>query len=240
MADRDTPNLVLLRDVAQRIESLLPRLAFLGGVVVDLFVTEPSARPSRATKDVDVVIDLLHYGQYAETLREELLQFGLEEDMTKGAPRCRWRFRDAPRQIVDIMPTKGDVLGFSTEWYAEAFQSAKPFQVPGGPVIRLVTPPYFLATKLTAFHDRGRQDPMISHDLEDIITVVDGRASLVTELESAPPEVRAFVAAAWQGLLETGGLPALLEAHLGPDEASQARAGLVLSRIEAMSRISHQ
>ena len=66
MAERDTPNLVLLREVAQRIESLLPRLAFLGGVVVDLFVTEPSARPSRATKDVDVVIDRLHYWQYAD------------------------------------------------------------------------------------------------------------------------------------------------------------------------------
>ena len=48
MAERDTPNLVLLREVAQRIESLLSRLAFLGGVVVDPFVTEPSARPSRS------------------------------------------------------------------------------------------------------------------------------------------------------------------------------------------------
>lgn len=239
MAKRDTPNLAMLREVAQRIESLLPRLAFLGGVVVDLFVTEPTARPSRATKDVDVVIDLVHYGQYTETLRDELVQFGLEEDMTTGAPRCRWRFKDIPRQIVDIMPTRGDVLGFSTEWYPEAFQSAKPFQLPGGPLIRLVTPPYFLATKLTAFHDRGRQDPMISHDLEDIIAVVDGRASLVMELQAAPPGVRAFVAAAWRGLLETGGVPALLEAHLGPDEGSQARAGLVLARIEAMSRLGH-
>jgi predicted nucleotidyltransferase len=237
MAERDTPNLALLREVAQRIEALLPRLAFLGGVVVDLFVTEPTARPSRATKDVDVVIDLVHYGQYAETLRDELVQLGLEEDMTTGAPRCRWRFTDAPRHVVDIMPTKGEVLGFSTEWYAEAFQSAEPFQVPGGPVIRLVTPPYFLATKLAAFHDRGRQDPIVSHDLEDIIAVVDGRASLVMELQAAPSGVRAFVAAAWSELLETGEVPALLEAHLGPDEASQARAGLVLARIEAMSRL---
>ena len=105
MAERDTPNLRLLREVAQRLESLLPSLAFLGGVVVDLFVTEPGARPSRVTKDVDVVIDLVHYGQYAETLRDELVQLGLEEDMTPGAPRCRWRFTDAPRQIIDIMPT---------------------------------------------------------------------------------------------------------------------------------------
>lgn len=239
MAERDTPNLGLLREVAQRIEPLLPRLAFLGGVVVDLFVTEPTARPSRATKDVDVVIDLVHYGQYAETLRDELIKLGLEEDTTIGAPRCRWRFTDAPRRIVDIMPTKGEVLGFSTEWYAEAFHSAEPFQVPGGPVIRLVKPAYFLVTKLTAFHDRGRQDPTISHDLEDIIAVVDGRASLVQELQDAPPEVRAFIAGAWRGLLETGEVPALLEAHLGPDEASQARAGIVLSRIEAMSRLGH-
>lgn len=79
MAERETPNLTLLREVAQRIESLLPRLAFLGGVVVDLLVTEPAARPSRATKDVDVVIDLVHYGQYAETLRDELVHLGPDE-----------------------------------------------------------------------------------------------------------------------------------------------------------------
>jgi hypothetical protein len=49
--------------------------------------------------------------------------------------------------------------------------------------------------------------------------------------------VRAFVAAAWRELLETGDVPALLEGHLPPDEASQSRAGLVLSRIETISRL---
>ena len=238
MAKQETLNMVMLRDVSRRIEPLLPRLAFLGGVVVELFVTDSTGRPGRATKDVDVVIDLAHYGQYAETLREELVALGLEEDTTEGAPRCRWRFVDAPRRIVDIMPTKGEVLGFSTAWYADAFHSAEPFHIPGGPEIRLVTTPYFLATKLTAFHDRGRGDPIASHDLEDVITVVDGRESLVGELEAAPPEVRAFVAAAWRELLETGDVPALLEGHLAPDEASQSRAGLVLSRIETISRLS--
>ena len=96
MAKPETPNLVMLRDVARRIETLLPRLAFLGGVVVELLVTDSTGRPGRATNDVDVVIDLAHYGQYAETLREELVAIGLEEDTTEGAPRCRWRFVDAP------------------------------------------------------------------------------------------------------------------------------------------------
>ena len=237
MADRETPNLAMLRDVAIRIEPLLPRLVVLGGVVVELLVTDSTARPGRATKDVDVVIDLVHYADYAETLREELVSLGLEEDTTEGAPRCRWRFVDAPRRIVDIMPTKGEVLGFSTEWYTDAFRSAEPFQMPGGPEIRLVTPPYFLATKLAAFRDRGRGDPTSSHDLEDVIAVVDGRDSLIEELEAASPDVREFIAAAWRDLLETGDMPALLEAHLAPDEASQSRAGLVLSRIKTMSRL---
>lgn len=237
MAKRETLNLAMLRDVARRLEPILHRLAFLGGVVAELFVTDPTARPGRATSDVDVVIDLVRYGQYAETLREELVAQGLEEDTTEGAPRCRWRFIAAPRQIVDIMPTEGEVLGFSTKWYADAFRTAEPFQVPGGPVIRLVTPPYYLATKLAAFRDRGSRDPIASHDLEDIIAVVDGRESLVGEIQASPTEVRAFIAAAWRDLLETGNVPALLEAHLAPDEASQARADLILSRIEAMSRL---
>lgn len=220
MADRETPNLAMLRDVARRLEPLLPRLAFLGGVVVELYATEPTARPSRATADVDVVIDIVHLGQYAETLRDELIELGLEEDTTAGAPRCRWRFIAAPRRIVDIMPTKGEVLGFSTQWYADAFRSAEPFQLPDGPVIRLVTPPYFLATKLTAFQDRGRRDPAASHDLEDVVAVIDGRESLVDELRASPIEVRSFVAKASRELLETGTVPALLEAHLDPDEAS--------------------
>lgn len=235
MADEETLNLAMLRDVARRLEPLLPRLAFLGGVVAELFFTEPTARPGRATSDVDMIIDLVNYGQYAEMLREELVALGLEEDTTEGAPRCRWRFIAAPRQIVDIMPTNGEVLGFSTEWYADAFRTAEPFQVPGGPVIRLITPAYYLATKLTAFRDRGTRDPIASHDLEDIIAVVDGRQSIVREIQASPPEVRAFIAAAWRDLLESGSVPALLEAHLAPDEASQARAGLVLARIEAIS-----
>ena len=188
MAERDTPNLALLREVAQRIESLLPRLAFLGGVVVDLFVTEPTARPSRATKDVDVVVDLVHYGQYAETLRDELIELGLEEDTTIGAPRCRWRFTDAPRRIIDIMPTKGEVLGFSTEWYAEAFRSAEPFQVPGGPALH---PPCgrLSPTRGGVFWRRARCQPCSRPILAPMKRAKLVRASCCRESKQCPASV---------------------------------------------------
>jgi hypothetical protein len=238
MAETDSPNMAMLRDVVTRLEPLLPRLVFLGGIVTELMVTEPTAPPARVTTDVDVVIDVLHLGEYADTFREQLLALRLEEDTREGAPRCRWRFVDAPRQIVDIMPTSGDILGFSTRWYADAYEAATPFALRGGPSIRLITSPYFIATKLTAFRDRGSRDPTSSHDLEDVIAVIDGRELLVAEIQAAPADVRQFISSAWRELLATGNVPALLEAHLPPDEASQARASLVLDRIEAMARLS--
>jgi len=38
----------------------------------------------------------------------------------------------------------------------------------------MVTGLYFLATKFAAFDGRGKGDYMASHDLEDIVAVVDG------------------------------------------------------------------
>jgi hypothetical protein len=40
----------------------------------------------------------------------------------------------------------------------------------------------FVATKFEAFHGRGNNDHLASHDLEDIITVVDGRPELMGNL----------------------------------------------------------
>jgi hypothetical protein len=39
------------------------------------------------------------------------------------------------------------VLGFTNRWYAQALQSAQPFALPDGQVIRLLTPAFFVATK---------------------------------------------------------------------------------------------
>lgn len=60
--------------------------------------------------------------------------------------------------------------------------------LPNGSTIRLVTPAGFLATKLAAFGDRGRRDPMASHDLEDLIFVIDGRREIVADFATAPPD----------------------------------------------------
>jgi hypothetical protein len=61
--------------------------------------------------------------------------------------------------------------------------------------IRVVTAPYFLATKIEAFKGRGRGDFLASHDLEDLIYVIDGRSTIVEEVQTATPLLREYLRA---------------------------------------------
>ena len=47
----------------------------------------------------------------------------------------------------------------------------------------------FLAMKWVACASRGAADPMSSHDLEDLITAMAGRAEIVDEVRGAPKPV---------------------------------------------------
>jgi hypothetical protein len=57
---------------------------------------------------------------------------------------------------------------------------------------------------------------MSSHDLEDLITVVAGRAQIVDEISAAPAEVRMFVRRQTTAFLEAAWAPGILEGSL-PD-----------------------
>jgi len=101
----------------------------------------------------------------------------------EGAPVCRWLFQEL---VMDVMPALERVLGFTNRWYRQARKYSEERELPGGVRIRAVTAPLFLATKIEAFRSRGREDLVASHDLEDLIAVVDGRAALVGEVNAAP------------------------------------------------------
>jgi len=234
VAEGVSDNVAMLMRVADRLAPLRDRLVFLGGAVTELFITAPGRRSSRHTKDVDVVINVVNLGEYSETLREQLVGLGLREDVREGAPVCRWLLDDL---IVDIMPTRGDILGFSCEWYQLAFDTARPISLPNGVTIRLVTPACFLATKLTAFADRGRRNPIASHDLEDVVAVIDGRPEIVDDVTAAPADLRAAIAAKFGELLARADAEDVVAAQLLPDAESQDRLPLVLERIEAMARL---
>ncbi len=57
-------NLQMLCLVAERLESLLDRLVFLGGCTTALFITDEAAPDVRVTHDVDVIVEVLSRNEY--------------------------------------------------------------------------------------------------------------------------------------------------------------------------------
>jgi hypothetical protein len=101
--------------------------------------------------------------------------------------------------------------------------------------IRVVTAPHFLAMKLQAFRGRGRGDFLASHDLEDLIFVIDGRSTIVEEVQTETPLLREYLRTEIAGLLATPGFIDALPGYLLPDVGSQARIGTVLRRLKAVA-----
>jgi hypothetical protein len=126
-------------------------------------------------------------------------------------------------------------MGFGNPWYAGALEAAELVQLPSGMSIRLVTAPYFLATKLAAFASRGSDDYVMSHDLEDVVVVIDGRPEIVEEVAGSEPTLRGFLAASLKELAEDPRFVDALPGFLPGDAASQARQPLLLERIRAMA-----
>jgi hypothetical protein len=230
MVDLKNPSLAQLLDAARKLAPLLNQIAFVGGCVTGLLLTDPAAAPVRATLDVDAIIQIGSYPEFT-LLENRLRELGFRNSPEKNAPVCRWVNEDL---ILDLMPTDPSILGFSNRWYRPALEHAETIRVEQYE-IRVITAPYFLATKLEAFHGRGRNDYRSSHDLEDILTVIDGRAEITKEVSAVEPELRQYLRNEFQSLLESRNFLEALPGHLLPDAASQQRAGLVIERIRQLT-----
>jgi hypothetical protein len=132
------------------------------------------------------------------------------------------------------MPTDESILGFSNRWYAPAIASAQTVEIAGAR-IRLVTPPYFIATKFQAFNGRGNNDYSGSQDLEDVIAVTDGRPEIVEEVRQASSDVRSYIASEFGRLLAMRAFVDALPGFLLPDSATQARYPVLLDRLRLLS-----
>jgi predicted nucleotidyltransferase len=177
-----------LLTIARALSGLERPVAFVGGMVGPLLLTDTGAAPPRATKDVDLVVRVDSLADYYD-LAEKLRARGLMELPLEGAPICRWVHAGIP---VDVMPTEPAVLGFGNPWYGVALEHPRTI-VHDGVSIPIVDASHFVATKLEAWLARG-DDDVLHHDLEDVMTVIDGRPELVVELEAAAVDLRAFVA----------------------------------------------
>jgi predicted nucleotidyltransferase len=213
----------MVESVARSLGSLCDRFVFIGGSATGLLITDNARPPVRATKDVDLITEVASLVNYYE-LQDELKRIGFREDSNVI---CRWRIGEL---MVDVMPTQDVSLGFTNRWYARASREANQFRLPSGVYVRLVSPPLFIATKLEAFHDRGRGDYGASHDMEDIVTVVDGRHELGSEVSRCDDDLRSYIVDEIDALLGDKQFVDTLSWHFAGDTANQARVPEVIRR----------
>ena len=230
MANR---NLELLTAVARLLRPMLSELVFVGGSTTALLITDMAAAEVRPTYDVDAIAEITSYAEY-EKFSERLRQLGFLADQSEGAPICRWAHGDIR---LDVMPIDEKILGFSNRWYKPAMETAQTVRLANDLPIRVVTAPLFLATKLEAFKGRGKNDLLASHDLEDVIAVIDGRPSLLDEVLKAPRELKVYLADETQKLLGRQEFIDALPGYLLPDPASQARLGILLKTLRKIANL---
>jgi len=221
-------NLEMVLHVARKFGNLLEKVVFLGGSATGLLISDPAAADVRMTQDVDVIVEAATWIEYHH-LEQELLAKGFVPDSSEGSPVCRWQVDGV---IVDVMPISEEILGFSNRWYGPALHHAVTRVVAPDLAIRLVTAPYFLATKIEAFYGRGNGDYRSSHDQEDMITLIDGRQELLDEIKNSPLDLRRFLAATFQIFLANSVFVESISGHLLPDKASQGRLPLVMRRMQ--------
>ena len=231
----DDPNLNILMPIARALGDLCESLVFVGGCATGLLVTAQRAQAIRPTMDVDVVAHAITIAEY-HAMERALEARGFKHDLTDCAPICRWVMGGV---LLDLMPSEPGILGFHNRWYPWVMQTAQSVELPNGQVIRLITAPLFVATKFEAFLGRGRNDYLASHDLEDLLTLVDGRESLIDEIKTADAELRRYIAKVISRLLGESAFLAALPGQLPGDAASQARLPELLRRLRAIAELDY-
>lgn len=232
---RKDPNLAQVELIANAIGDLRERLVFVGGCAVGLLITDSAAAPVRVTYDVDLIVQVTALPGYYQVERD-FSKLGFQRDVSVDAPICRWKYRDI---VVDLMPTDTSILGFSNRWYPLAVETAQLISLRNNQHIKLISAPVFLATKFEAFADRGNRDILSSHDFEDIINVIDGRAELSGEIESSSEELRRYLGEQCKLLLSSTSFLGALPGLVFPDEFLAQRVREVEYRVRRIATFDH-
>ncbi|MDX2173614.1 MAG: nucleotidyl transferase AbiEii/AbiGii toxin family protein [Bacteroidota bacterium] len=201
-------NIVRIKTVHNNLADLKDKVVFVGGATVSLYADRQTLEV-RPTDDVDVIIELINYNERAK-LEEKLRSIGFQHDM-ESTVVCRFKIQGI---IVDIMPTTPDSIGFSNKWYPEGFKNAIEYKIDDNNIVKILSSPYFIATKLEAFKGRGGGDGRTSQDFEDIVYVLENRQIIWEDLNNTKGEIRNYLINEFKFLKDNVNLFEWIDCHV--------------------------
>lgn len=217
-------NLVRIRVVHRALEELGDQVVFIGGATVSLY-TDRQAEEVRPTDDIDVLIEITTYKAYAD-VEDKLRKKGFINDLESGVI-CRYKVQGI---VVDIMPSDEDILGFTNRWYTEGLRHTMRYTIDRDQHIHLFEAPYFLATKLDAFKERGSNDGRWSTDFEDIVYLLNNRSTIWREINNSEQKLKEYLIAEFRKLLDNSYVSEWISAHL--EYAEQSRTRYIIQHME--------
>jgi predicted nucleotidyltransferase len=201
-------NLTRIKAVNNALEELRDKVVFVGGATVSLY-TDSVSEEIRPTEDIDIVVEIWARKDYIE-IDEKLRKLGFINDQESGII-CRYKINGL---VVDVMPTQSDILGFNNKWYQPGFENSISYNLSESE-IKIFSPPYFLASKLEAFIDRGNYDGRTSKDFEDIVFVLQNRSSIWSELVDSNTEIFEYLKDTFAYLMSNPNFEEWVDCHAG-------------------------
>ncbi|MFC2186704.1 nucleotidyl transferase AbiEii/AbiGii toxin family protein [Fulvivirgaceae bacterium LMO-SS25] len=204
-----TINIAVVAEIAEALQDLNQNMVFVGGAVVSLYTDDPAADEVRPTQDVDLTLNIINLSNWQE-VQERLGVLGFHPDPF-GHAICSFKYNDIP---VDIMSSEDGPLGPANRWYKIGFEnlwSAKAKEQE----VKILSAPCYLATKFEAFNNRGK-DYRTSHDIEDIVHILDNRIRIAEEIANDEILVTTFIKEQLEKLIQKGLLQEVLTAHIHP------------------------
>lgn len=188
-------NLHNIKLITSALNTLNEKFVFTGGATISMY-PDRQVFEVRPTDDVDVIIEILNYPDRVN-LEEKLRATGFNPDIDSGIT-CRYIFQGI---IVDILPTNEPSIGFNNKWYSEGFENAVDYVIDEKFTVKILSAPYFIATKFEAFKSRGKNDGRTSEDFEDIIYVLENRESIWEEMNNSSADIKNYLRREFQNLL---------------------------------------
>ena len=189
-------NREVIHTIAYALGEMNEQVVFVGGATVGLYINDPAADDVRPTKDVDISLAIVTLGEL-ESVRKELIRRGFKQS-SENDVICRFRYEGIK---VDVMSTKAVGWAPANPWFSPGFAKREIIDIRDQKV-QILPLPYFLASKFSAYNDRGARDPRTSHDFEDIVYVLDNRTDIVEQFALIPDDVRPYLEEQFQKILD--------------------------------------
>jgi len=201
-------NIIRTKAVNELLKDLGQDFVFVGGAVVSLYASQSTAESqTRATDDVDIIVELATYGGYSK-LDARLREIGFSNDMFSGVI-CRY------------------AIGFSNKWYQEGFRTAIDHRIDRDTVVKIFTLPYFVASKLEAFKSRGENDFIASTDFQDLVYILEHTDNFEEKMRLAPDHLKSYLKDEFSRMLESEDIGEGISAHMADGYHAPVSDGII-------------